>query len=309
MPGAQLLICPNCGHFDTVTAFGSPEKCPACEAYYHKALALQARRSSAEPTVSIKDILAERMSTSLGKLTGVAKPSAALPAVTRGADHEQRHARAPARARTSPPQPTYPEPADTIATLCIRYQSGAGEITERVVSATDYTPYDLSGLCHLRGQHRTFNLDRILDCTDIATGEVVTDTHAHLRTIYMKSSRYSLQRLTDPEFPVLDILLYVGKADGQLRAPERKVIAAACKVFTHDLRITQDQVDDLLGYTPVPSLHSFKIAVGRINKLRDEVIKRKLLAASRTIIATQKNVSPGEQEALDYMVKRFAKDE
>lgn len=125
----------------------------------------------------------------------------------------------------------------------------------------------------------------------------------------MKSSRYSLQRLTDPEFPVLDILLYVGKADGQLKAPERKVIAAACKVFTHDLRITQDQVDDLLGYTPVPSLHSFKIAVGRISKLRDEAVKRKLMAACRTIIATQKTVSAGEQEALDYMVKRFAKIE
>lgn len=209
----------------------------------------------------------------------------------------------------SAPGSTLPGSPDTIATLRIRYQDGLGETTERDVSVTEYNPSELSGLCHLRGQQRTFRFDRIIECTDTATGLAVDASHAYLRDIYLKSSRYSLARLTDPDFPILDILLYVAKADGQLRAPERKVITAACKVFTHDLRITQEQVDDLLGYTPVPSLHSFKIAAGRINKLGDEVVKRKLLAATRTIIATQKIVSAGEQEALDYMVKRFAKVE
>lgn len=200
-------------------------------------------------------------------------------------------------------------PVDTIATLHIRYQSSSADVSERDVSVTEYTPSEMYGLCHLRGQQRTFRFDRIRECTDTATGLKVHDPHAYLRDIYLKSSRYSLARLTDPEFPIVDILLYVAKADGQMRAPERKVITAACKVFTHDVRITEEQVTSLLRDRFVPNRHSFKIAVGRINKLRDEVIKRKLLAASRTIIATQKNVTPGEQEALDYMVKRFAKVE
>lgn len=209
----------------------------------------------------------------------------------------------------STPGATLQGSPDTIATLRIRYQDGLGETTERAISVTGYTPSGLSGLCHLRGQQRTFRFDKITECTDTATGRAVDAPHAYLRDIYLKSSRYSLARLTDTDFPILDILLHVAKADGQLREPERKVITAACKVFTHDLRITQEQIDDILGYTPVPSLHSFKIAVGRIHKLRDEAVKRKLLAACRTIIATQKTVTPGEQEALDYMVKSFAKVE
>lgn len=32
---------------------------------------------------------------------------------------------------------------------------------------------------------------------------------------------------------------------------------------------------------------------------------RKLFRAAQTIINTQRKISPGEQEALDYMVKRF----
>lgn len=200
-------------------------------------------------------------------------------------------------------------PTDIIATLYIHYQRGDGEITERTVSITDYNPFSISGYCHLREQYRTFRLFDIRECIDTATGECVKDVHTHLKILYMNTSRHTLDRLLDPNAPVLEILTFIARADGKMMAPERRIIAAACKAFTHDLRITQDQVDKILSCTSTLSLHSFKVAIGRINKLRDKTIKRKLLAASRTIIATQKNVTPSEQEALDYMVKRFAKDE
>lgn len=199
-----------------------------------------------------------------------------------------------------------PDPADIIATLHIRYQRGDGEMTERTVSVTDYDPFSISGHCHLRNQYRTFRIFNIRECIDTTSGECVKDVHKHLKTLYMKTSRYTLDRLLNPDFPVLEILVFIARADGRMMAAERKIIAAACKVFTHDVQVTQDQVDKVLGCISTLSLHGFKVAVGRINKLRDETIKRKLLAASRTIIATQKNVTPGEQEALDYMVKRFA---
>lgn len=204
-----------------------------------------------------------------------------------------------------------PDPADIIATLHIRYQRGADEATERDVSVTDFDPFSISGNCHLRGQHRTFRIFDIRKCYDKATGEVVEKDNlpTYLYALYQQTSRYTLERLMAPEFPVLDILAFIAKADGQMRAAERKVIATACKVFTHDLRITESQANDALNRTATLSLHSFKVAVGRINKLGDESVKRKLLAASRTIIGTQKNVTPGEQEALDYMTKRFAKSE
>ncbi|MCY1290981.1 hypothetical protein D9M68_734220 [compost metagenome] len=202
-----------------------------------------------------------------------------------------------------------PDPADVIATLHIRYQRGDDEPTERDVSIMDFDPHSISGHCHLRSQYRTFRIFDIRECYDTSTGEVVEKQNlsAYLYTLYQKTSRYTLERLMTPELPVLEILVFIARVDGQIRAAERKVIATACKVFTHDLRITESQASDAMNRTAALSLHSFKVAVGRINKLGDEAVKRKLLAATRTIIDTQKNVTPGEKEALDYMTKRFSK--
>lgn len=202
-------------------------------------------------------------------------------------------------------------PEDVIATLHISYQRGTDDPTEREVSVTDFNPYSISGHCHLRGQYRTFRVFDIKECHDTATGAAVDKESlpTYLYVLYQKTSRFTLESLMKPEFPVLDILVYVARADGQVRKAERAVIAAACKVFTHDMRITEAQAHDAINRTAVLSLHGFKIAVGRINKRRDETVKRKLLAATRTIIGTQNTITPGEQEALDYMAKRFAKSE
>lgn len=204
-----------------------------------------------------------------------------------------------------------PDSADVIAKLHIIYQRGTDESTRRDVSVTDFDPFTISGHCHLREQYRSFRIFDIRECYNTTTGEVIEKDSlpTYLHALYQQSSRYTLERLMQPEFPVLGILAYIARADGQVRAAERTVIAAACKVFTHDLRITESQANDALNRTTALGLHSFKVAVGRINKLGDEAIKRKLLAATRTIIGTQKNVTPGEQEALDYMTKRFAKSE
>lgn len=204
-----------------------------------------------------------------------------------------------------------PNPADIIATLNIRYQRGTDEPTERDVSVTDFDSYTISGHCQLRNQYRSFRIFDIRHCHDTATGEVIANDHlpTYLYALYQKTSRYTLDQMLTAELPVLDVLVFIARADGQIRAAERAVISAACKVFTHDMRITDAQANDAINRTAALSLHSFKKAIGRINKKGDETIKRKLLAATRTIIGTQKNVTPGEQEALDYMVKRFAKSE
>ena len=198
------------------------------------------------------------------------------------------------------------EPIDTIATIHIRYKSGDSRLTERVVSVTEFDSVTLFGLCHLRRNYRTFYFDRIRTCCDVATGEVVTNANGFLKDAYARSSWYSLDRISSTDMPILDILLYVAKADGQMRAPERKVITAAAKAFTHDVRITEEQVKWLLNKLDPVSLTSFRVEVGKISRLGDSVINRKLLAAARTIISTQKTVSPEEQEALDYLTRRLA---
>lgn len=197
-------------------------------------------------------------------------------------------------------------PADTITTLTICYESGSGEQTQRGVSVTQFDPHEMFGLCHLRGQYRTFLYERIFSCVDVDTGEVVRDPHAHLVSIYRKSPRYTLDQLYRNNLEALQVLLYVGKADGQLRAAERKVIAAACKVLTGDVRITEEMASDLIDSINIPSFHSFKVAVGRVAKRGNPGMIKRLMIACRTIVNTQKTVTATEQEALDYMAKRFS---
>jgi hypothetical protein len=49
---------------------------------------------------------------------------------------------------------------------------------------------------------------------------------------------------------------------------------------------------------------AFKMGVGRIAKMPLE-IQQIIFQASENMIATQKKVHPSEQDALDYMKKRF----
>lgn len=211
----------------------------------------------------------------------------------------------PAKALRKPEK----EPADTIATLHIRYCASDGQFTERFVSVTAFDSLTMSGLCHLRRQQRTFYYDRTRTCFDVNTGEIITTPYEYLQNAYGQSVWHSLDQITEPNSPILDILLYVAKADGQLRAPERKVITAAGKVFSNDLRITDDHMKHQLGSLEVMNLNAFKLAIGKFNMANDDAAKRKLLAATRSIIGTQKTVSAGEQEALDYMTERFATTE
>ena len=56
----------------------------------------------------------------------------------------------------------------------------------------------------------------------------------------------------------------------------------------------------------VPTLQAFKLAVGRLAN-RDTAAQAAVMTAAVEMIATQKAVHHAEQEALDYMKKRFAR--
>ncbi|MOA30639.1 hypothetical protein D3C78_1517430 [compost metagenome] len=125
-------------------------------------------------------------------------------------------------------------------------------------------------------------------------------------SIYQKSPRYSLDLLYRNHYEALQILLYVGKADGQLREPERKVITAFCKVHTGDVRITEELARETIDAVGIQGLHGFKVAVGKVTKRGNEATMKRLLIACTSIVRTQKSISAGEQEALDYIAKRFS---
>jgi hypothetical protein len=200
------------------------------------------------------------------------------------------------------------QPRNVKADLRIKYTDASGRPSERSVAVRRYGALGpntlIIGHCAFRNATRTFRSDRIESCIDEETGEYVSDVASHLRAIYENSPDKSRDALLETEFDTLRVLLYIGKADGQLRAAEKLVIRNTCVAISKDSRLTEKDIGDLLAQMDVPTIQAFKMAVGRIDK-RDASVKSIVLEASINIVNTQKVVHQSEQEALDYMRKRF----
>ncbi|MBP6528539.1 MAG: hypothetical protein KA260_00360 [Burkholderiales bacterium] len=202
---------------------------------------------------------------------------------------------------------TQPLPAK--ARLRLKYTDGAGRKSERTVDVRHFGLIGpntlLIGHCNMRDATRTFRSDRIESCLDEETGEVVTDVRSYLQAKYDQSADRTKDLLLEGEYDTLRVLLYVGKADGQLRAAEKAVIRETCIAITNDSRLTDSTIEELFVSMDVPTLQAFKLAVGRLAK-RDKAAQAVVMTAAEKMVATQKAVHQAEQEALDYMKKRFA---
>lgn len=201
------------------------------------------------------------------------------------------------------------KPFPARARLQIDYLDGAGNKTVRTVDVQRFGAYGetnlLIGHCALRDATRTFRSDRIQKCIDVESGELVTDVSAHLQSKYNASPERIRDVLLIDEHDTIRVLLYVGKADGQLRVAEKIIIREACVTIAEDARLSADVIDQLLAEMEVPTLHAFKLAVGRIAK-QAPAKQLFVLSTAARMVATQKSVHASEQAALNYMQGRFA---
>ena len=200
-----------------------------------------------------------------------------------------------------------PDPKSVDATLEIRYRDADGNRTSRVVDVRrfDNTLYGgvMIGHCRLRDASRTFRFDRVVRCVDLDTGEIVSDVKDFLNALYEESPERTMDSLTTDYLDVAKVLFFVAKADGQFRREEKHVIADFLRQLLRDHRVTPELVDDGLRKVDVPSLHGFKLAVGRVMN-GGEVNPQELRECCHAIVATQNAVHPSEQAALDYIDRR-----
>lgn len=201
-----------------------------------------------------------------------------------------------------------------LGTLRLLYESSDGSTSERIVDIkelghTGYGP-SITGRCQKADALRTFRLDRIKEAVDLETGEMVTDVHAHTHAWYEKTTSYSLDHLYKTQYEVLQVLHYIANADGQMRSPEKQILGAACRALSNDDRLTDEQIIRLLKKDMyMPPLQTFKIACGRINKHREQATKSFILDTVEKIAASKQVVGTTEQEAINYLIKRFSQEE
>ena len=199
------------------------------------------------------------------------------------------------------------DPKNLTAHVEIEYVDADKSVTTRPVRIRAYDNELYSGIimghCELRDATRTFRFDRIKKCMDIETGELITDIRKYLNDKQEKSPEKSTDILTTDYLDVLKVVYFVAKADGQYRKEEKEVISEYVKLLVRDDRITVKMIDEILKEIDVPTLHGFKLALGRV--LKGGEVKPDLLASCcQEIVDTQKTVHPMEKEALDYIGKK-----
>lgn len=75
----------------------------------------------------------------------------------------------------------------------IRYRSGGDDVTERTISVIIAEPPNMvHAFCHLRGEERTFFLNRIEEAIDTETGKVISDIWTYLGLPSLKPAKQKM---------------------------------------------------------------------------------------------------------------------
>lgn len=201
---------------------------------------------------------------------------------------------------------SHPHPVS--ANLEIAYRDAVGNETVREIHVRQFDPRFAKGMllahCHLRDASRSFRVDRIKACVDTDTGEVVDDVLRHLATRHELDPERIIEVLARDYRDIVRVLGYMGMADGDFSEVERTVVADYIRRLSRDERVTPDVVAIAAARIGKTTLRGFKAAVGRV--INSGGVKPIILAGCcREIAEADGEISPGEQEALDYMERRI----
>jgi hypothetical protein len=195
--------------------------------------------------------------------------------------------------------------------LSIEYRDGAGSVTKRDIRLMSYGPWEggaiLWAYCHLRQANRTFRTDRLISCIDLDTGEIIENLDVWLDDKYQSSPDRAIEKIIDEAWDALRVLYYVSKADGRLTQKERAILRDAVRSFNNHPEIDNKRIDEMFDSIDNPTINSFKQAFGRLIKQNIE-LARKVVAWSEAMVSTEKTIAAAEQEAIDYLKARLAKE-
>lgn len=197
------------------------------------------------------------------------------------------------------------------AHLHVKYMKNSGDIVERNFDLQSFRRgpegYQLHGFCRLRGRARTLVSMGFVECFDRDTGEVIPDIKAYVEKIYGATPIGQFDAIFETHGLEVNILLYLAKADGAMRAGERSLIAdyIAAKLGENAPSIGTIE-SELKNMDPLP-VSKFRVAAKELAGQRAESLNE-LIGMWDAQIAKKKNVHTDEVRALNYM-KRALKEQ
>jgi hypothetical protein len=196
------------------------------------------------------------------------------------------------------PHPIFPD-------YQLTYQDNIGNITDRRITIIKIEGDYVHAYCHLRKERRTFLIPRMISAVNCDTGEVVSDISDDLKKARQNSAYGVLDRMHEDLYPVMGVLLYLGKGDKRLMIDERNIIINCFKEICSDQRLTDEMVNDGINEMVTPSRTKFKKLVGKLAKMdleTQEIVAR----ASSQLFSSRKKLNPIEEEAMNELRKKLS---
>jgi hypothetical protein len=182
----------------------------------------------------------------------------------------------------------------------ISYTDRNGMATDRRITIARIEGDMLYAYCHLRHARRTFHISRVVQWTNCSSGEITSDITADFETARKDSAFGLLDRMHGELYPVMGVLLYLGKGDRRLMIEERNAMIDAYKTLCPNPRLTDQMINDRINSMAVPSATQYKQLVGELSTMAPET-QALVLAAAGRFFASRKKLNSVEQEGLNEL--------
>jgi hypothetical protein len=105
-------------------------------------------------------------------------------------------------------------------------------------------------------------------------------------------------------YPVMGVLLYLGKGDRRLAIEDRNAMIDTYKTLCPDPRLTDQMINDSINEMTLPSAIQYKQLVGELSTMGPET-QSLVLAAARRIFASREKLNTVEQAGMDELHKQL----
>lgn len=193
----------------------------------------------------------------------------------------------------------------------IEYNDKNGLNTTRRIKVKSFrvnemeTEAEIYGYCYLRDAGRTFYATRIKRCVDVDTGEIIKRIPPFLKAKYFSTAEGQFELWLERRKCDIEVLVYIGRLDTQLRKNEREIIIEYVKSKETELKVTTEAIEDYLKVCGKISKAMFGRHLTKLASGGDED-KNDLIETCEKIVGTKKTNTTEELNAMENIKRRLA---
>ncbi|GEM_PF-1452350 len=199
------------------------------------------------------------------------------------------------------------EMLSAIGNYHIEYEDQKGKRTERDIQVKRVHEvegkYAVDAHCLLRNQHRSFIDERIKKVINLDTGEIVKSLAVDAIAQYNNSGEGQVLTAINKDWQGMAILAFVCRADGQMRKPERLIVAEYLKKRCPQVSAYENEIDAAIKNLLDPDHREYARIVRDLKTTGARQHLLDLFEYAKKIVATQKTITPMEKAALEVLAE------